>query len=879
MRAQTEAYRRALRAVQAECDRITGNPAVRADDLAAAARARLQLEAARGAVAGLPVQHRGAALFGLGVWQAQVCWRLGTPEDLREAVRVGVQVRAAASSAGCYRGHYRTLLLIVLWRSMAEAEFHGLLAERQDEAFLLASETLAELRKKWPTWTAALRILRAELRFAADRPEAAVRDLRELAHADPRADVREECNSLLAWHFIELRDFERAKVFLGELPADRLRYPRALIAYQQRDFTFAAEQADLLRRSEATARNHLLYANAVEGMAQESVDPGERRVLFNRALLAYLDAKQSDARAPPAQRDVLTRAAALNGQGDCLLGLGNLDRAERAYREVLTGLAGDRSITASAELAETHKDLGRLAEHRGDATGARAHYRSALDTVEAMRRAIPLDALGIAWLQPSQLEAVDGYLRLAASGAASALEALWAADRMQARGVLDWMEHRPSPRDLQRYRTALRRLSRARTGEDLRRDRVAFEQLRTVGQSGARRSAAALTAEQLSVLLKVLPSTTVLWYWLGKRIEGQRVYLITATAGHVVVHDLGAGADGLASLRRARTAVAAPSSADPWPDLDAAARFFLPESVELGAAQRLVVCVDPALHGLPFEALRRDRRPIGSSHAVFRAPSLAVLARLRERTTRSGGVLVVDSAEPPTEQRELHQLSVLAFSAAEAELVARSRPVHRLHHAAATFARIQQELRPGHGFGWVHVSSHAIAHAWVPSASLLMLSDGPLDMGALAGLDLTGMFVVFSACSSAGGTSVAGEGVKGLLWGPFGAGARGVVASHWAVNQQATKDLMGQFHYFVAAGHEPGEAMRRARAALAAAPNYAHPSFWAGFGVYAAPGADGADRSMWGAVVWPVLGGGFGVLLCAGWWIRSRGSRRGAGGG
>jgi CHAT domain-containing protein len=132
----------------------------------------------------------------------------------------------------------------------------------------------------------------------------------------------------------------------------------------------------------------------------------------------------------------------------------------------------------------------------------------------------------------------------------------------------------------------------------------------------------------------------------------------------------------------------------------------------------------------------------------------------------------------------------------------------------------------------LHVSAHALVRSVVPSESLLLLADGGVPLPALAELPLRGATVVLSACSSAAGKAHGGEGEASLLWGPLGAGARAVVASLWPVNQQATCDLMGQFHHWLARGSGEAEALRLARATLAAAPNYAHPHYWAGFAAF-----------------------------------------------
>ena len=61
------------------------------------------------------------------------------------------------------------------------------------------------------------------------------------------------------------------------------------------------------------------------------------------------------------------------------------------------------------------------------------------------------------------------------------------------------------------------------------------------------------------------------------------------------------------------------------------------------------------------------------------------------------------------------------------------------------------------------------------------------------------------------------------------------MASSWSASQQATADLMGQFHHFRSRGHGDAEAMRRARQRLSAADNYRHPYYWAAFDVVGVP--------------------------------------------
>ena len=90
-----------------------------------------------------------------------------------------------------------------------------------------------------------------------------------------------------------------------------------------------------------------------------------------------------------------------------------------------------------------------------------------------------------------------------------------------------------------------------------------------------------------------------------------------------------------------------------------------------------------------------------------------------------------------------------------------------------------------------------------------------------------------------------------MLGWPFAAGARAALASIWNLNQQATSDLMAQFHAFRADGQDEATAMQSARGTLAAAPQYAHPHYWAGFGVWAGavPERPGASWLPWAAAL------------------------------
>jgi CHAT domain-containing protein len=76
---------------------------------------------------------------------------------------------------------------------------------------------------------------------------------------------------------------------------------------------------------------------------------------------------------------------------------------------------------------------------------------------------------------------------------------------------------------------------------------------------------------------------------------------------------------------------------------------------------------------------------------------------------------------------------------------------------------------------------------------------------------LPGATVVLSACETALGAEVEGEGLMGLTRAFHLAGARTVVATLWSVGDRSSADLMERFHAHLAAGQPPAGALRAAQ--------------------------------------------------------------------
>jgi len=146
----------------------------------------------------------------------------------------------------------------------------------------------------------------------------------------------------------------------------------------------------------------------------------------------------------------------------------------------------------------------------------------------------------------------------------------------------------------------------------------------------------------------------------------------------------------------------------------------------------------------------------------------------------------------------------------------------------------------------LHFSTHALIDDRIPELSRVALSmvtpqglpvDGFLHPYDLAALNLNGSTVVLSACGTALGKQVIGEGIAGLTYSLFRAGAAQLVLSLSEVDAEASAEFFSQVYrsFF---GQHPGNtehAMTLARQALARSARWSDPYYWASFVVIGPP--------------------------------------------
>ncbi len=270
-------------------------------------------------------------------------------------------------------------------------------------------------------------------------------------------------------------------------------------------------------------------------------------------------------------------------------------------------------------------------------------------------------------------------------------------------------------------------------------------------------------------------------------------------------------------------------------------RLLLDPVAPLLPGKRLLVVGDGILQTLPFAALPEPGtgEPLVARHEIVTLPSVSVL-----------GVLRQEMAGRPPAPKALWVLADPAFGGRfptvpytrdEAEailaLVPASGRAGLLGREATRTAVLHGALRD---FRFLHFATHHSFTAADPGGGRLVLAqvdrsgrpepNGFLHLADIYELDLRADLVVLSACQSALGKEVRGEGMMGMTRGFFYAGAERVLVSLWNVNDRVTVELMRRFyHGILEEGLSAAAALRKAQDGVRRQERWRAPYYWAGF--------------------------------------------------
>jgi CHAT domain-containing protein/tetratricopeptide (TPR) repeat protein len=262
----------------------------------------------------------------------------------------------------------------------------------------------------------------------------------------------------------------------------------------------------------------------------------------------------------------------------------------------------------------------------------------------------------------------------------------------------------------------------------------------------------------------------------------------------------------------------------------------------------LVIAPHAILAYLPFEVLADERgRYLVERNPISYAPSVSSFAFLRQRARTApqhptlvaigspSGFTAGRADERAASVEWVGLLKPLPYSGVELERVADlfEPQVQVLSGPAATEDALRAAALDQAAI--LHFATHALIDEERPERSGLALSpggaaDGILQTREIYRFDLNAALVTLSACQTALGRDVTGEGLVGMSRAFFYAGANAVTASLWNVSDRTTADLMAAFYDAIRAGTPIDRALAEAkRSFLRGAPDRRHPYYWAPF--------------------------------------------------
>lgn len=313
-------------------------------------------------------------------------------------------------------------------------------------------------------------------------------------------------------------------------------------------------------------------------------------------------------------------------------------------------------------------------------------------------------------------------------------------------------------------------------------------------------------------------------------------------------------------------------------DAELSRMLLAPLGKRLGQFPRLLIAADGALRSLPFAALptptsNKKADYLVAHHEIVYTPSASVLLLQRRATANrvpAPKVLAIfadpvfraddprvrgttataratttqsRSAQPPSVEASANvanSFSRLRFSRREAQrlaaMVDEDQRLLALSFDASRKTVTSPEMTQ---YRNVHFATHGVLDGERPELSGVVLSlvdasgqpqEGFLRLHDIYNLHLNANLVVLSACQTALGQEIRGEGLVSLARGFIYAGASRVVASLWQVPDRASAELMVHFYRgMLQEGLSAAAALRSAQIALIEEGRFADPYSWAAF--------------------------------------------------
>ena len=623
----------------------------------------------------------------------------------------------------------------------------------------------------------------------------------------------------------------------------------------------AREQIDAVLAHEDPQRPETLFLDARQLRAQLALEAGHAASARSE-LVAILPGYRARQRPLPLAQSLLMLAAAERQLGAPVAAAAALDEA----LPLVQAIAPETSIEA-----EAHLERARLLRADAQTEAALASYRRAQQCLERQRDYLGGDeearARWTARFEVYYREPALWLLQLQRGG-----EAWEQIERWRAREFLAALGERQAllaagwPAALRERAEALaesylRALRQAAAGTPAALPQAALAAYQAELAARAPRLAALAQTARVDAVAAALPRSSVLLSFL---LDTDESHVLVLRAGDrepqlrrlaVSREQLAADVDALRLLLARPDAPAESQAALLRRARDLHARLLAPLGDLIGDARRLLIVADGPLQDLPFAALASRVEPDGQARWLAQDFATTMLAsasawlaaqRLPAPATRwELSALAAAPAGAAGDGRRDSALADLPGARDEArEVSALFAPGARLHlDADATVAVALSALRESRR---THFASHAVLDPRDPLAAWLQLSPDAGDDGRLRAIDLmrgpllASRLVTLSACETAAGAALGGEGLLGLARAFQYAGVPTVVGTRWRVADRPTQALMRAFYSALAQSQAPDLALQSAQrrmieqrpgwwARWRGAAELAHPAHWAGF--------------------------------------------------
>ena len=266
--------------------------------------------------------------------------------------------------------------------------------------------------------------------------------------------------------------------------------------------------------------------------------------------------------------------------------------------------------------------------------------------------------------------------------------------------------------------------------------------------------------------------------------------------------------------------------------------FIAPVAGQLQGSTEIVIVPDRSLYRVPFGALIDENgKYLSDTFRIRYVPSLTVLKLIQDSPAKyhsQAGALVVGDPDVGTVmfQGVSKQFPRLPFAKMEAEMIGVLLRVQPLTEKQATKETVLKRMKSA---SLIHIAAHGNADrgdiALAPGRHVARIPQEEhflLTMADVSKVQVRAKLVVLSCCHSGRG-HIKAEGIVGIARAFLASGARSVLVSLWAVDDDATMQFMKWFYESLVCGKSASKSLHEAMKWMRENPKYSKVRQWAPF--------------------------------------------------